>query len=176
VVDCDACELREQLDELCVLLAERLAAGLLGQVKVSERPAGDHHRHSQERLHVRVLGRKAERVRMGADIVQAQRSRMFDQLSEHPPSLRRIADPLPGLRVDPDRQEPLEPTSRCVEHAKRRVPGARQLPRGFDHASEHDIEVEVRENPLRDFQHPAHSGGERPALLGRAHRSCPPES
>ena len=45
---------------------------------------------------------------MGAHVGQPQRHRMRDQLAEHSPPLRQIADPFPIVAVDPDRDEPLE--------------------------------------------------------------------
>ena len=61
---------REQLGQLRVLVREVLSAGLLRQVEVAVRDAAQHDRHAEERLHRRVVRRKADRARIVRDVVQ----------------------------------------------------------------------------------------------------------
>ena len=127
VVDRHTGELRQQHDRLLVLFGELLAAGLLGQVQIPERDPADQHRDPQEGLHRRMAVRKSIGVRMGAYVGQSQRHRMDDQLAEHASSLRQLADPLPIVLVDAERDEPLELGLRLVRQPERRVPRSRQL-------------------------------------------------
>jgi hypothetical protein len=61
----------ELLDETLVLVGEGAPAGLLGQVEVAEHRAPDPDRHAEERPHRRVVGREADRRRVGGEVSQA---------------------------------------------------------------------------------------------------------
>ena len=71
VVDRDARRCSQGLDQHLVVLAERLPAGLLGQVQVAEHLVADPHRHPEERPHRRMVGRKTDRFRHGGRCCRA---------------------------------------------------------------------------------------------------------
>ena len=98
---------------------------------------------------------------MSADIDKTQGLGTRDQLAENPPAPRQIPDPVTGVRIDPGRYEPVKLRTRLVKHAKRRVPRARHLPGGLDDALKQQVQIEVRQNPPRDLQHPQHAGSDR---------------
>ena len=70
-----------------------LAAGLLGQVEVAEHRAPDAHRHPEERLHRRVVGREAvgRRVRLEVARAAAARARSISR-PRMPLPARQVAD------------------------------------------------------------------------------------
>jgi hypothetical protein len=74
-----------------------------------------------------VVGRKTDRARVLAEIVEPQRYGLVDQNAEDAAAARRIADRCPSLVVDARGEEPLEPRSGGVDHPERRVACARQL-------------------------------------------------
>ena len=121
----------EDDDRLLVVLVE-VAAFLLGQVDVPEGLPADDDRRAQEAAHRRVPGGKAVRLRMGADILDPDRPRILDQQAEHAASPRQVADRLPCLVVDADRQEALELAPALVEHSEGGVARSGQLPGSFE--------------------------------------------
>ena len=121
---------------LLVVLGEN-AVVLLGQVQVSPGLTVDHDRHAQERRHRRMGEREAVGLRVHAHVRQPQRAGVADQHSKHAAPPRQVADRAVRLFVDPDGEEALEPLAAFVQHADRRVLGARQLTRN-------------RQQPLKD--------------------------
>lgn len=93
---------------------------------------------------------------MSADVRQAQRGWMLDELAQHPASGRQRADLLDHRVVDPRGYEALQRAARFVEHAQRRVAGACQVARRLQHSRQHGLEVHVRQQAARDLQHAAH--------------------
>ena len=77
---------------------------------------------------------------------------LLDQLAEQAAAARERRDPPPRLVVDAERLEVLELGARLVEHADRRVAGARQLARGGERAREHDLSVEFAHHASGDAQ------------------------
>ena len=154
VVDGHTGELGQQPDRLLVLLGELPAALLLGQVQIPERNAAHQNGDPEKRPHRRVSRGKAVRVRVGVDIGQPQSHRVRDQLPEHPASPGKLADPLPGVLVETDGDEPLELGPSVVGHAERRVPRSGQLARGLEHSPEHDIQIQISEQSPGEIQHP----------------------
>ena len=91
---------REQLRQLLVLLAEVLAARLLGQVEVAVGDAAEQDRDAEEAAHRRVVAREADRARVVGDVVQAERARLADQHAEDAAPARQVADRRVRLLVD----------------------------------------------------------------------------
>ena len=100
VVDDEAGGAGEGLDQLLVLLAELLAAALLGEVEVAEDRAPDAHRHPEEGRHRRVVGREADGPGVGREVDQAQARRVLDDDAEDAVAVREVADQRPGRVVD----------------------------------------------------------------------------
>ena len=79
VLDRDGRLRGEQLRQLEVLLGERPAAVLLGQIQVPVRDAALEDRDAQERLHRRMVGREANRAWIVGDVVEQERFGLADQ-------------------------------------------------------------------------------------------------
>jgi hypothetical protein len=75
---------------------------------------------------------------------------MRDQLAEHASPPRQVADLVAIVLVDADRYEPLELGPRLVGHAKCGVARSGQLAGGLEHATEHQLEVELGQNIARE--------------------------
>ncbi len=153
MVDGDAGELGQQDERLLVVLGELAAALLVAQIQVAIGHVADADRDPQERRHRRVPGREAIGVRVRADIGQAQRLRVGDELPEHAAAGRQRADPRPGLLVDARRHEAHQGGPGLGEHPDRRIAGARKLARGREHALEDGLEIEIAEHPASEAEH-----------------------
>src|SRR5204862_6217201 len=94
--------------------------------------------------HRRMPGRKADRARILADLVEAQRPRVADQHAEDAAARRQVADLPPRLRVDAGGDEALEARAAGIEYAESGISGTRQRGRGLDHLLEHRVERELR--------------------------------
>ena len=98
VLDGDRHPAREHEQRLLVGLVE-LAALLLGQVDVAPRLAAHQHRGAEERRHRRVLGREAVAARVLADVGEAKRLGVADQLAEDAAAAGKLADRAPRRLV-----------------------------------------------------------------------------
>ena len=78
VVDGQAGVPREGLHEPLVVLAEGLAALLVGEVQVADDAALDAHRHAQEAVHRRMVGREADRSAGRLDVGDADGAVLAD--------------------------------------------------------------------------------------------------
>jgi hypothetical protein len=175
VVNRHARELRQHLNRLLIVLGELLAAGLLGQVQIPERPPIHDHRNPQKRLHRRMLRRKTIGTRMRTHIRQTQRHRTLDQLPQHPPAARQRTDPPTRVLINPDRNEPLKLIPRLIQHPERHIPRTRHLPRGLNHPLEDRVEIEVGNNPPGDLKQPTQVRARREfAFTHRGH--LPPQT
>ena len=67
-----------------VLLGERLAADLLGQIKVAEHAAAADDRHTQERVHRRMVRRETVGIGVLGEIGKTNRPRIPDHEAENP--------------------------------------------------------------------------------------------
>src|SRR4051812_14580415 len=84
--------------------------------------------------------RKADRARVLAEIVQAQRYRFVDQDTEDPTAARKLTDRPMRFRVDAGRQEALELSAAGIDDAERGVSGARQVGRSRDETLQERLE------------------------------------
>ena len=133
---------RERLHEELVLLGERFAAGLLGQVEVAEDGAPDPDRDAEERGHRRVVGREADRLRMGRQVGHPDRLGLVDQQAEDAAPAWQVTDQPVLLLADPGGHE-LHQRPVGADHAEGGVPRPGQLGRGLDDPQEHAAQVEV---------------------------------
>jgi hypothetical protein len=150
VLDRDRRPVGKHDDRVLVLLVE-LAAGLLGEVQVAPRLAADQDRHAEERPHRRVAGREAVRARVLAEVREAQRPRLLDEQAEDPAPAWQVADGAVGSRVHAAGEELRELAPALVEDAERGVPRAGEFARGLEHAVEHDVEVQLRQEAAADL-------------------------
>lgn len=92
---------------LLVLAVKVVAALLLREIQVSIGDSAEQNRHTKEGAHRRVIWRKADRARILAQVVEAERTGVADQDSEDAAPARQVADGPMRLRVDAVRHEAL---------------------------------------------------------------------
>ena len=155
VLDRDRRPFGQHADRLFVSLREGLAIDLVAEVQVSPRPAADHDRHAEERLHVRVSRREADRSGIARDGVDAQRPGVGDHGSEQSAPARRVADVPLLLRGEPVRHEALETPARLIEDADRGVARLGDLGRRGQHARQNGLEVEVGDDDAARVEQPS---------------------
>ena len=128
------------------LLVSRIEvpALLLREVQVAERLAADQHGNAEEGLHARVAGREAVGTGVIAHMLEAERHRVDDQLSEDPPSARLVPDGRDRLGVEARREEALQLAPGLVEHAEGGVARAGDRARLVEHAPQHRLRVQLR--------------------------------
>src|SRR6478672_11643236 len=93
-------------------------------------------------------------MRVVADVGETQGLRVADQLPKHAPAAWQAPDRPSRLLVDAGVDEALQAFLRLVEDPEGRVAGARQLAGGFDHVLQHDLDVELGEDPTADLDQP----------------------
>ena len=118
-------------DDLLVLLVEVLSAGLLGQIEVPVGDAAHVDRDAEKRAHRRMVGRKADRPLVLAEIVEPQRRRLLDEHAQDSLAPRQLSDRGLGGWIDPGRQETFEPGAASIDHAESRVASAGQRRSSF---------------------------------------------
>src|SRR6478736_4371353 len=80
---------------------------------------------------------------MVADVVEAQRARVFDEHAEDAAPARQVADGAVGVLVDAAREEAGELAASLVEDAQRDVARPREVGGGLQEPVEHRLEVEL---------------------------------
>ena len=90
-----------------------------------------------------MVRRKADRARVVGDVVEAKRLRVVDQGAEEPAAVRRVADELLSLLVDPGDHELLQSKAALIDHPERRVRRSGQLGRGLHDLLENRVEGEL---------------------------------
>ena len=100
VVDGQASMSREGLDELLVVLAEGLAAGLVGQVQIADDTPLHADRDAQEAVHDRVEGREAEASGVRRDIRDPAGPALAHDEADEPVAPGRRADGATDLIAD----------------------------------------------------------------------------
>jgi hypothetical protein len=101
-----------------------------------------------------MVGRKAARSGVRADVGQPDGTLGDDDLAEQPPASGKSADVRHRLRVDAMVNESLDPARRVV-HAEGCVPGTRDGSGVSDHATEDLIEIVLAGQLERSLQQPA---------------------
>src|SRR4029450_3509019 len=125
-----------------VFLLEVLPAALFRDVEVAEDHIADADWYAEEGLHLRMVGRKAERRRMPGQIVQPQRFRMPDQLSEDPAALGIGTDALDLLCGDTHGEEPGDLVV-LTDDAHRGVPRIDEGVRGLYDPVENGLQLQA---------------------------------
>ena len=132
VLDRYRCLRGEEPDELLVLLGEVLVVPLLREIEVPVRHAAEENGDAEEGVHGRMVRRQADRAGVVGDVVETDRSCFADDDAEETEAPRDFTDGGVRLRVDPGRQEPLQPVPGGMDDPERRVARARQLGGGVD--------------------------------------------
>ena len=170
VLDGDRDPAREDEQRLLVGLVE-LAALLLGQVDVAPGLAAHQHRGPEEGRHRRVLWREAVAARVLADVGQAKRLGVADQLAEDAAAAGKLADRAPRGLVDAGGEEAVELLALLIEDADGRVARSGQLAPGFEHALQHRLAVQLGDYRGSDFEQKAEPLlVESATVHGRNHR------
>jgi hypothetical protein len=89
-----------------------------------------------------------------ADIGQPQRARLADEDAEHAAAPREIADRTVRLLVDADCEEALEGSALIVENAESRVPRVCELASRVQHALQHGLQIEFRDESAAGVDQP----------------------
>ena len=151
VLDGDRHPAREDQECLLVGLVE-LAALLLGEVDVAPRLAAHQHGRAEEGGHRRVLRREAVAARVLADVGQAQRLGMADQLAQDAAAAGKLADRAPRGLVDAGGQEAFELLPVLIEDPDGRVARSGQLAPGLEHALQHRLAVQLGDYRRSDVE------------------------
>jgi hypothetical protein len=168
VVDRHAGEAGEQHRRLLVLLGELHTALLVGQVEVAEGDAADRDRHAEEGPHHRVQGGETVGVWVLADVREAQRHRIADQLAQHSVAAGQRPDPPRLLLVDAEGDEPRQLGAVVGEDAEGGVAGVGEFAGGAEDAPQHGVRIELGEHVARQLHHRSGGGVHQPA--GRSSR------
>ena len=106
-----------------------------------------------------MVGREADRARVVAEVVEAQRLGVMDQDAEDAAPVRQLADRFVLLAVDAGGDEALECLALAVDHPERRVAGAGQGCGGVD-------------QPLQQLVELVRQGAGHAEAAGRDHVDC----
>jgi len=101
------------------------------------------------------------------DVGEPQRARLMDELAKQPPPGGRRADPPTRRLVEADGHEALQSRAGGVEDAERCVPRTGERPRRMEHALEHRLEVELRQDRPGHLQNGRRGVDDR--LRGKSH-------
>jgi hypothetical protein len=104
-LDREARETGKRHDRFLVLVGERSPARFLGQVQAPVRHVVNEDRDAEKGAHRPMPGRHSITVRVLAEVDKAQRDRIEDQIAEHAPAARPLADPRARVIVDPRRKK-----------------------------------------------------------------------
>ena len=121
VVDRDAGMEREHLDEGLVILAEFGGVELVREIQPTDDLAACLDRHAQERVHLRMVWRKAVALRVARDVRDAIRLVLADDQAQQASAVRQFADPCAVLVVDAAGDEPFDRPLRDRRSRSRRT-------------------------------------------------------
>ncbi len=127
-----------------VFLGELFPTDLLREVQVADRSACADDRHTEKRLHGRMVRGHADRCGMGVQIPQPKRLGMFDQKTEDSAPHGQRTDRLPLGIIEPAHDERGQPGAAFVQHTEGGVPGADHLARPVGDPLEHRLELVFR--------------------------------
>ena len=136
----------EQHQDLLVLVGERFVALLLGQIEVADMDAAMAHRRALEGLRRQQVGGEAERLHIGRNVGDPERSLEIAEILEEPRALGPLHDG-PVLRLADARGDEVLWRARLVDGGDGAEPRAGQRLRALDDLAEHRLEVEARTDP-----------------------------
>ena len=166
----------EQHQDLLVLVGERLVALLLGQIEVADMDAAMAHRRALEGLRRQQVSGEAERLHIGRNVGDPERSLEIAEILEEPRALGPLHDG-PVLRLGDARGDEVLWRPRLVDGGDGAEAGAGQRPGALEDLAEHRLEVEARADPQarRAERRDALAQGRDLAaqFVGNAHRGAP---
>ena len=136
----------EQHQDLLVLVGERLVALLLGQIEVADMDAAMAHRRALEGLRRQQVGGETERLHIGRNVGDPERSLEVAEILEEPRALGPLHDG-PVLRLGDARGDEVLWRARLVDGGDGAEARAGQRPGALDDLAEHGLEVEARADP-----------------------------
>ena len=136
----------EQHQDLLVLVGERLVALLLGQIEVADMDAPMAHRRALEGLRRQQVGREAERLHIGRNVGDPERSLEIAEILEEPRALGPLHDG-PVLRLGDARGDEVPWRALLVDGGDGAEARAGQRLRALDDLAEHRLEVEASADP-----------------------------
>ena len=93
-----------------------------------------------------MVGGEAIALRVSVQVGRSNRLRFTNHMAEQPPSLRRVADSRPQLRVDTGGHELHQTVRIRSQDTEGGVAGAHHLARGIHDLLEHVVQVVARKN------------------------------
>ena len=136
----------EQHQDLLVLVGERLVALLLDEIEVADMDAAMAHRRALEGLRRQQVGGEAERLHIGRNVGDPERSLEIAEILEEPRALGPLHDG-PVLRLGDARGDEVLWRARLVDGGDGAEARAGQRLRALDDLAEHRLEVEARADP-----------------------------
>ena len=136
----------EQHQDLLVLVGERLVALLLGQIEVADMDTAMAHRRALEGLRRQQVGGEAERLHIGRNVGDPERSLEIAEILEEPRGLGPLHNG-PVLRLGDARGDEVLWRARLVDGGDGAEARAGQRLRALDDLAEHRLEVEARADP-----------------------------
>ncbi len=108
------------------LVVRREPTRLLGEVEIAEDSFADPDRHPEEGVHQRMILREPNRIRVIADLIEAEGYAVAGDRSEHTGTTGIVGDPLDVVFVHPDRNE-VDERAVLADDADRAVAGTGEL-------------------------------------------------
>ena len=153
VVDRDAGRGGQRLDEHLVVVAERSAAGFLGEIQIAVDLLADPDRHPEEGVHRRVVRREAHRSGVVADLVEADRLGIVEQNAQHADALGCPPD-LGQLRFPHAGQDEVDDLVTFAADAEGAVSRVDEFGGGLDDGLQRAVQVESGGDHQHGFHQP----------------------
>ena len=125
---------------------KRLVALLLGQIEVADMDAAMAHRRALEGLGRQQVGGEAERLHIGRNVGDPERSLEIAEIREEPRAVGPLHDG-PVLRLGDARGDEVLWRARLVDGGDGAEARAGQRLRALDDLAEHRLKVEARADP-----------------------------
>ena len=135
----------EQSRDVFVLVGERFAVSLLGEIEIADDAAPPDNRDAEERAHGRVPRGKPAGGGMRGQIGQPDRLSLAQHETQYTMAGWRVTDAVPELRVDPIGREALQGLSIRSTHADRRVVRSDHLRGHLHYTLEDPIDRNLRD-------------------------------
>ena len=155
VLDRDTGRGAQRDQDSLVILGERAAALLLGQVQVAEDLIADADRDPEEGLHRRVPLGETRRIRAGRDVREAERAGITDEQPEQPAPFRPVVDLADAGLVQAHRHEFGQPLP-FADHAQGAVLRVHQPDGRLDDPLQRALQVQARADRDDRFQQAMH--------------------
>lgn len=163
-------------DHVEVVVVERAAAALLGQIQIPEDLPLHPDRNPEEAPHRRMVLREPAGAPVVGQVRAPHRPRVVDERPEQPlVPVGQPPDPLGGFLVDPVIDEVREPVPVLRHDPDGRVPRVRQLGRRLADPVQRGVQLKARPDRPHRLQQLRHARGQlgRQPLQAPGRPSCP---